>query len=68
MPLIYFGQLAKEFINLEDSVKLQVLNLSAKLMVKNPDQTALMSQYIFNLAKYDVNYDIRDRGRLLRHL
>jgi len=61
-------QLAKEFITLDDSVKLQVLNLSAKLMVKNPEQAALISQYIFNLAKYDMSYDIRDRGRLLRHL
>jgi len=60
--------LAKDFINLDDTVKLQVLNLSAKLMVKNPEQTALISQYIFNLAKYDMNYDLRDRGRLLRHL
>jgi AP-3 complex subunit beta len=61
-------QLAKDFIILDDTVKLQVMNLSAKLMVKNPDQSALISQYIFNLAKYDANYDIRDRGRLLRHL
>jgi AP-3 complex subunit beta len=37
-------------------------------MVKNPEQTALISQYIFNLAKYDMSYDIRDRGRLLRHV
>jgi len=61
-------QLAKDFITLDDSVKLQVLNLSAKLMIKIPEQTALISQYIFHLAKYDMNYDIRDRARLIRHL
>lgn len=25
-------------------------------------------QYVFNLAKYDTNYDIRDRARFLRQL
>ena len=31
-------------------------------------QTKLICQYVFNLAKYDQNYDIRDRARFLRQL
>lgn len=52
----------------EDIVKLQILNLATKLLITNPKQTKLLSHYIFNLAKYDQNYDIRDRARLLRQL
>ena len=29
----------------------------------NPAQTTLLTQYVLNLAKYDMNYDIRDRAR-----
>lgn len=54
----------------EDIVKLQILNLAAKLCVTNTKQTVckLLCQYVFNLAKYDQNYDIRDRSRFLRQL
>ena len=52
----------------EDIVKLQILNLAAKLCITNPKQTKLLCQYIFNLAKYDQNYDIRDRSRFMRAL
>ena len=31
-------------------------------------QTKLLFQYVLNLAKYDQNYDIRDRARFLRQL
>ncbi|CAF4181024.1 unnamed protein product [Rotaria sordida] len=34
----------------------------------NPKQTQLLVQYVFNLAKYDTNYDTRDKARLLRTL
>lgn len=50
----------------EDIVKLQVLNLSVKLCITNPKQTKLLCQYVLNLAKYDQNYDIRDRSRFMR--
>jgi AP-3 complex subunit beta len=40
--------------------------LGAKLSLANPSQTAGIFQYILNLAKYDVNYDIRDRARVMR--
>jgi len=49
-------------------VKLQILNLATKLSITNPKQTRLLCQFVFNLAKYDLNYDIRDRARFLRQL
>lgn len=61
-------KMAKSFIQEEDIVKLQILNLGAKLMITNSKQTKLLCQYVFNLAKYDQNYDIRDRSRFLRAL
>ncbi|KAI8480982.1 AP-3 complex subunit beta-2 [Branchiostoma belcheri] len=61
-------KMAKNFINEEDIVKLQILNLAAKLCITNPKQTKLLCQYVLNLAKYDQNYDIRDRARFIRQL
>lgn len=43
-----------------------MLNLAVKLFLTNPTQTELLCQYIFNLARYDQNYDIRDRARFLK--
>lgn len=59
-------KLAKTFVDEEDAVKLQVLNLAVKLYLTNPQQTSLLCQYVFTLARYDVNYDIRDRARFLK--
>ncbi|CAH1404204.1 unnamed protein product [Nezara viridula] len=59
-------KMAKSFISEEDIVKLQILNLSIKLYLTNPQQTHLLCQYVFNLARYDQNYDIRDRSRFLK--
>lgn len=61
-------KVAKTFVDEEDIVKLQALNLASKLYLVNPRQTKLIAQYVFNLAKYDQNYDIRDRVRFLRQL
>ena len=47
-------------------VKLQVVNLAVKMYLPNPPQTKLISQYVFNLAKFDQNYDLRDRARFIR--
>ena len=58
--------LAKSFCDETEQVKLQVLNLGSKLFLSNPDQTELLFKYVLNLGKYDLNYDIRDRTRLLR--
>lgn len=59
-------KMAKSFCDEETSVKLQVLNLAVKLVLNNPEQTALIAQHVFNLARYDANYDVRDRARFLK--
>ncbi|XP_029071461.1 AP-3 complex subunit beta-1 isoform X1 [Monodon monoceros] len=59
---------AKSFTGEDDLVKLQILNLGAKLYLTNSKQTKLLTQYILNLGKYDQNYDIRDRTRFIRQL
>ncbi|EDO64201.2 AGAP003035-PA [Anopheles gambiae str. PEST] len=56
----------KSFIEEQDIVKLQVLNLAVKLHITNPQQTSLLCQHLHNLARYDPNYDIRDRARFLK--
>ncbi|GIX84543.1 AP-3 complex subunit beta-1 [Caerostris extrusa] len=61
-------KVAKTFSNEKDIVKLQTINLAAKLYLINSKQTNLLVQYVFNLAKYDTNYDIRDRARFLKQL
>jgi AP-3 complex subunit beta len=42
------------------------MNLAVKLYITNSEQTSLLCHYIFNLARYDQNYDIRDKARLLK--
>ncbi|KAL0271642.1 UNVERIFIED_CONTAM: hypothetical protein PYX00_008670 [Menopon gallinae] len=59
-------KMAKTFIIEEDIVKQQVLNLAVKLYLTNPSQVNLLCQYVFSLARYDQNYDLRDRARFLR--
>lgn len=59
-------KMAKSFCDEDTSVKLQILNLAVKLYLNNPDQTNLLTQHVFNLARYDANYDVRDRARFLK--
>ncbi|XP_068158278.1 LOW QUALITY PROTEIN: AP-3 complex subunit beta-2 [Drosophila tropicalis] len=69
VPLIapdVLRKMAKSFVDEQDVVKLQVLNLGVKLYLTNPQQTSLLCQYVFTLARYDCNYDVRDRARFLR--
>ncbi|KAI1283815.1 AP-3 complex subunit beta-2 [Halotydeus destructor] len=78
-------KLAKSFAAESDLVKLQTMNLAAKLWVaSHPDlapdsgtaaaaldrqgRLKLLVHYVFQLAKYDVSYDVRDRARFLRQL
>eukprot|EP01100_Stratorugosa_tubuloviscum_P010514 TRINITY_DN4521_c0_g1_i1.p1 TRINITY_DN4521_c0_g1~~TRINITY_DN4521_c0_g1_i1.p1 ORF type:complete len:802 (+),score=369.51 TRINITY_DN4521_c0_g1_i1:128-2533(+) len=61
-------KLAKNFVNEENTVKLQIINLASKLILCNPQQTQLLVQYVFNMARYDLNYDIRDRSRALKQI
>ena len=51
-------------------VKLQIVTLAAKLFIISPtDRTlGLLSRYIFSLARYDMNYDVRDRARMVTSL
>ena len=58
--------LAKGFPAEDDITKLQILNLGAKLFLRNAEQTSLLFDYVLHMARYDTNYDIRDRARLLK--
>lgn len=51
-------------------VKLQIVTLTAKLFVLCPsDRTlGLLTRYIMSLARYDLNFDVRDRSRMLGSL
>lgn len=48
-------------------VKLQISMLAAKLLVLSPASRPLqlLCHYVFSLARYDINYDVRDRTRML---
>lgn len=51
-------------------MKLQTITLAAKLLVLSPSHATLtqLGKYVFALARYDRNYDVRDRGRMLQQL
>ena len=52
-------------------MKLQLLSLAAKVLVLVPDMPSnllLLVRHVFNLARYDENYDVRDRARMLSSL
>ncbi|KAJ7178612.1 adaptin N terminal region-domain-containing protein [Mycena crocata] len=61
---------AKGFPAEPPMVKLQIITLAAKLLVLSPtDRTlSLVGGYVFSLAKYDLNYDVRDRARMVMSL
>lgn len=51
-------------------MKLQTVTLAAKLLVLCPsDRTlGLLNRYVLSLARYDLNFDVRDRARMLGSL
>jgi AP-3 complex subunit beta len=51
-----------------DVVKMQIINLAVKLLLTNPEQTHALAHYVFFMAKFDTNYDIRDKARAIRFL
>lgn len=57
----------KDFTQEEPPAKLKILTLAAKVLVLSPTapKLPLFTQYLFNLARYDANYDVRDRARYL---
>ncbi|KAF9264864.1 hypothetical protein L218DRAFT_979527 [Marasmius fiardii PR-910] len=61
---------AKFFGTEDPSVRLQIVLLAAKLLVLCPEdlKLQLLSRYVFSLARYDLNYDVRDRGRMISSL
>ncbi|KAF8871773.1 armadillo-type protein [Infundibulicybe gibba] len=61
---------AKRFSQEVSTVKLQIITLAAKLFVLCPSDPTLtrLNKYVFSLARYDLNYDVRDRARLLASL
>ncbi|KAG5646111.1 hypothetical protein DXG03_004350 [Asterophora parasitica] len=63
-------KVAKTFAQEDSLVKVQAITLAAKLFVLSPnDKTlSLLSQYVFSLARYDLNYDVRDRARVISSL
>ena len=58
--------LTKTFTEEDECVKQQILTFAGKLYITNPTQSEKLVKYIFQLAMYDLSYDIRDRERLLR--
>jgi AP-3 complex subunit beta len=60
-------QLAKNFSDEADVVKLQTLNLAVRLWATDRERCELLVKYVLQLARYDRSYDIRDRCRLLRN-
>ncbi|XP_049849488.1 AP-3 complex subunit beta-2-like [Schistocerca gregaria] len=68
MSHLVLTKLAKIFVQETVPSKLQILNLTSKIYLLKPDETKLIFQYLLDLAKYDVNYDLRDKERLLRNL
>src|SRR5690606_32068992 len=54
---------ARSFSDEEDIVKLQVLNLGGKLHALGMERCTDLFKYVLAQAKYDINYDIRDRVR-----
>jgi AP-3 complex subunit beta len=59
--------LAKGFKEEDVEVKLQIMNMAAKLNLAYPSDGKIeqLLKYILDMAKYDVNYDLRDRARLM---
>ena len=45
---------------------MQILNLAVKVYLADPKKVILLFKYILDLCKYDQNYDLRDRARLIR--
>lgn len=60
--------MAKSFTREDEIVKLQTMNLAAKLWLKNHEECKLLVRHVMQLARFDQSYDIRDRCRFLQNL
>ncbi|KAF9339184.1 AP-3 complex subunit beta-2 [Linnemannia elongata] len=62
---------AKSFTTESESSKLQILTLGGKLVALEGTASktvSLLFQYVLNMARYDLDYGVRDRARFLRAL
>ncbi|KAF9929787.1 AP-3 complex subunit beta-2 [Linnemannia zychae] len=62
---------AKSFATESESSKLQILTLGGKLVAlegTSSKTVSLLFQYVLNMARYDLDYGVRDRARFLRAL
>ncbi|KAJ1966989.1 AP-3 complex subunit beta [Dispira parvispora] len=61
---------ARTFGTETTEVKLAVVAMAAKLAVLSGrlPMMAILIQYVFTLARYDLNYDVRDRARFLQQV
>ncbi|CAM9465489.1 unnamed protein product [Scytosiphon promiscuus] len=59
--------LAKAFPELEEEVKMQVLNFAVKLALRQPEDTRVQSlaSFVLEMARFDLSHDLRDRARLM---
>uniref|UniRef100_A0A8R1DNA6 AP-3 complex subunit beta n=1 Tax=Caenorhabditis japonica TaxID=281687 RepID=A0A8R1DNA6_CAEJA len=60
--------IAKKFPTESELVKLESLKLAVKLWLVKRDASEKIVQYVFQLARFDLSYDVRDRCRFLRNL
>mmetsp|Transcript_20358 Transcript_20358/g.24421 ORF Transcript_20358/g.24421 Transcript_20358/m.24421 type:complete len:857 (-) Transcript_20358:303-2873(-) len=63
-------KVAAHFCDEATATKLQLVNSIAKLHLRLPEcsQLTLLHKYVIHLARYDSDYDVRDRARYLRML
>ncbi|KAF8440283.1 adaptin N terminal region-domain-containing protein [Boletus edulis BED1] len=63
-------KISKSFNTEGSLVKLQALTLAAKLFLLCPtdQRLGLLCGYVLSLGRYDLNYDVRDRTRMLNAL
>eukprot|EP00903_Cladosiphon_okamuranus_P010648 g10069.t1 len=59
--------LAKAFPELEEEVKIQVLNFAVKLALRQPEDTKVQSlaSFVLEMARFDLSHDLRDRARFM---
>lgn len=57
--------LAKNFPNEHESVKVEALKLAVRLWMVRSEAVDKLVEYVFQLARFDRSYDVRDRWGLL---
>mmetsp|Transcript_23456 Transcript_23456/g.16662 ORF Transcript_23456/g.16662 Transcript_23456/m.16662 type:complete len:82 (-) Transcript_23456:756-1001(-) len=62
-----YRRLVKEFINQDEQVKFQILNLACKVVNKNKtdDKVTQIFDYLLKVASYDRSLLIRQQARML---